>query len=256
MGGTSAAFGLSLTSIAASATSGSPANPARASANPNQAITLNGVSLDGTTDVVFEVIVDSTGRRGELVVRPSTVNAAGAREQVMVPGNALTGKVRMVGDVNGAALDLQGILPVTTDVQVQSVSSDGLTAQVLITGLGFVEAGNSEYRFGSETIVDLGVNTGPDVQGRFDPTIGTIANGQVTMTVELNAGVFGAISVKTDGGVSASFSLNLSAIEAVALSGTPADATKASANPGQAVTLEAAGSPQQRRVTALHRRQW
>src|SRR5262249_29243848 len=52
---------------------------------------------------------------------------------------------------------------------------------------------------------------------------------------------FGAISVKTAGGTSASYGVNLSAISAVALSGTPADAGQAAANAGQAVTLSGAG---------------
>src|SRR5262249_20143593 len=49
------------------------------------------------------------------------------------------------------------------------------------------------------------------------------------------------ISVKTAGGTSASYSVNLSAISAVALSGTPADAGQASANAGQAITLSGTG---------------
>ena len=50
------------------------------------------------------------------------------------------------------------------------------------------------------------------------------------MTVPLSAGVFGAIGVKTAGGTSASFTVNLSSIDSVAASGTPANAALASAN--------------------------
>ena len=78
VGGTSTAFGLSLGSIGTSAGSGSPADLAKASANPGQAITLNGTSFDTSLDVVFQTIA-ANGDRGELVVRPTTVNAAGAR---------------------------------------------------------------------------------------------------------------------------------------------------------------------------------
>jgi hypothetical protein len=238
-GGTSAAFGLSITGITAAATSGVPANGAQLSANPGQVITLNGTGLDTSTDVVFRV-TDTSGNFSDLIVKPSTVIAGGTQAQVRVPPNAASGSLRVVGDLNGTDVALQ-ILPVITDVQVQSVSADGSTAQVLISGLGFVEGGNSEYRFGSTTMLDAGVNAGPSVGGRSDAVLGFIVNGTVTITVPLSAAAFGAISVRTAGGVSASYSVSVASIVAVALSGTPADGTQASANAGQAVTLNGTG---------------
>jgi hypothetical protein len=124
---------------------------------------------------------------------------------------------------------------------VQSVASDGSSAVVVISGLGFVEGNNSEYRFGSDVVLDAGVNTGPDVNQVYNPNLGQYVNGQVTVTVPLSSSTFGPISVRTAGGASASYSVNLSGIAATALSGTPADATQASANPGQAITLQGAG---------------
>jgi hypothetical protein len=143
-----------------------------------------------------------------------------------VPANALSGSVRVLGAA--AAVPLQ-ILPTITDVQVQSVAADGTSATVLITGTGFVEGANSEYHFGSATIVDPG-NSGPDV-----------SNGTVRLTVPLRTGVFGAISVKTAGGSSAAFSVSLSQIGTTALSGTPADPTQGSSNAGQTITLLGSG---------------
>ncbi|SCX42366.1 Ig-like domain-containing protein [Nitrosospira sp. Nsp1] len=239
IGGTSAAFGLSITGITASASSGTAANAAQASAVAGQTIKLQGTGLDASTDVVFET-VDNNGNRSQLIARPATVNAGGTEIQVAVPLNAITGTVRVVGDRNASALALQ-ILPVITDVQVQSVAADGSSATVLISGLGFVESNNSEYRFGSDVVLDAGVNTGADVQFRYDPSIGFIPNGYVQVTVPLSGSAFGPISIKTAGGASASYSVNLSGIGATALSGTPADADEASANPGQAITLQGAG---------------
>src|SRR5262249_7523327 len=131
------------------------------------------------------------------------------------------------------------------DIQVTSVSSSDNTVTVVITGNGFVEDSNSEYRFGiganGLVLLDAGANTGPDVQNRFVSGIGTIANGQVTLTIPLSDGVFGPISVKTDGGLSASYSVSLTSIESVAYSGTPADPSQASANPGQSILLHGTG---------------
>jgi|GEM_PF-187621 len=240
VGGTSAAFGLTLTGITASAASGTAAG---ASANPGQVIGLNGSGFDSGLDIVFETI-DSNGNRAETIVRPNTVNAEGTQVQVTVPLNAVSGVVRVIGDGNGAALALQ-IVPTVTGVEVQSVASDGSSAVVVLRGTGFIEGNNSEYRFGSGAggvvVLDAGVGAGADVQQIYEAALGQNINGQVTLTVPLSAGAFGPISVKTAGGVSASFSVSLSGVTATALTGTPANAAVASANPGQAITLNGAG---------------
>ncbi|MGE0642375.1 MAG: Ig-like domain-containing protein [Nitrospira sp.] len=237
IGGTSAAFGLAITSITANATNGTAANTTQASANPGQVIRLNGSGLDATSDVVFHV-VDANGVQSDLIVKPTNVNSTGTQAQVIVPLNAVTGTVRVVGDVNGAEVPLQ-IVPVVSDVQVQFVF--GTTAQVVLTGLGFVEGHNSEYGFGSERILDAGVNTGPQVGARFDGAGNFIPNGSVTLDVPVTAGAFGPITVKTAGGTSATYSVDLSGITSTAVSGTPANAAVASANAGQAITLTGRG---------------
>jgi hypothetical protein len=244
VGGTSAVFGPSLNGITASAVSGTADNAGRASANPGQTITLDGSGFDTSLDVVFQTI-GADGSRHEVVVRPLTVNAAATQAEVMVPLDAVSGTVRLVGDRNASAVPLQ-ILPVIDGIDVQSVSGDGESATVVLRGLGFVEGNNSEYRFGSGAtgvvLLDAGINAGPDVSQRYDPLLRQyISNGQVTLTVPLSDGAFGPISVKTAGGVSASYTVSLSGIESVALSGTPADAGQASANPGQAITLLGSG---------------
>ena len=117
-----------------------------------------------------------------------------------VPLHATSGVVRLVGDTNGASVALQ-IVPVVNDVQVQSVSTDGSTAPVVLRGYGFAEGNNSEYRFGGEVVLDAGTTTGPDVQDPYNYTLGRYEyNGQVVLTVPLSAGTFGAISVKSAGG--------------------------------------------------------
>ena len=237
MGGTSAAFGPALTGITASAGSGSAANGAQAAAQPGQTITLAGRGLGLATEVVFYT-TDSNGTRDDVIVRPSAVNGDGTEAQVVVPVNATSGEVRVLG--SAAAIMLQ-IVPLIVDVQIEWVASDGSTAQVLVAGLGFVEGGNSEYRFGDTVILDAGPNTGTDVFGRSDPVLGFIANGYARMTVPLSDGAFGAITAKTAGGTSAAFTVNLASITSAAFSGTPADATKAAANAGQAVTLVGSG---------------
>jgi hypothetical protein len=61
------------------------------------------------------------------------------------------------------------------------------------------------------------------------------------MNVPLTGGAFGAITVKTAGGTSAAYSVNLGGITATAMSGTPANPGLPSANAGQAITLNGTG---------------
>ena len=234
LGGTSAPYGLTLSGIVAVAGSGTPANAAVASANPGQAITLQGSGFDTTTDVVFETL-DSAGNRSERVVRPVAVNAAATELTVVVPLDvAVTGVVGIVGDRNNAALALQ-IVPVLDSVDFTSIAGDGSSAQVVLRGAGFTE-GVGTYRFGNVDVIDNSVGQGPDVRGQFIRD-----NDSVFLTLPTTGDYHGAVTVTNAGGTSAPRSSGFTGITTTALSGTPADAAKASANPGQSITLNGTG---------------
>ena len=85
------------TGIQATAAAGVAANAAAASANTGQSITLVGRGFTGSTLVLFEA-VDDRGVVGVLA-RTGTVVAGsdGTRLQVIVPAQAWTGSVRVVG---------------------------------------------------------------------------------------------------------------------------------------------------------------
>jgi hypothetical protein len=229
-GGTSAPFGRSVDRMIAVAASGTPADATAASANPGQAITLEGSGFDATTEVVF-VTIDSFAVVRERVVWPSTVNDAGTVLRVVVPAEAITGVVGVVGDRNARAELLQ-IVPVVSDVDVTSVATSGGSAGVALTGAGFVEGSNTAYRFGAIAVTDASSGSGPDV---------TFGNDQVSLTLALTPDAFGPVTVQTAGGTSAPFTLGVTAVDGVALSGTPADPGKPSANPEQAFTVRGTG---------------
>ncbi len=216
------------------------------SANPAQQIGI-AVPFDPSTARMQVNVTDASGTTTTRVLTPvradTTLNLAFFTVPVdAVSGDAvvysLVGAVRT--DFTDGTFPLQ-IVPTITDVQVESVAADGSTAQVLIAGTGLVEGSASEYRFGGQKIIDNSTGTGADVFARSDATLGYVPNGYVRVTVPLSNGVFGAISIKTAGGVSASYTASITSITGVALSGTPADATKASANAGQAITLNGTG---------------
>jgi hypothetical protein len=243
VGGTSSASGPSLSSIAAVASSGVPADASVASVLPGQLLTINGSSLNNQTDVVFETI-DASGNRSQLIVHPSQAKADGTQAQVQVPLNAVSGKLRVAGDLNGAEFALQ-VIPVISSIDVQSVAADGSSAVVVLRGYGFVESNNSRYQFGSgagaASVIDSGIAVGPDVQQIYDPARGQYLNGQVTLTVPLSDGAFGPVSVSTAGGTSANFNSGITSIKATAASGTPANVAQASANVGQDITIQGTG---------------
>jgi hypothetical protein len=231
-GGTSAVYPLTFSGIVSAALTGVAANAGQASANPGQIITLQGTHLDLTTEIVFAT-VDDSGIRRQVLLHPSTAAPDGTSATVTVPANAMTGVVRVVGDSGGNEVPLQ-IVAVLNQMTVTSVASDGSTAQITLTGIGFVDGNNSSYQFGSTTIQDAGGNQATDVFSN-----GTSAN----LTVPLSAGAIGPVTVTTPGGVSAPISttLTLTLANAAAASGTPANPTLPSANPGQTITLTGTG---------------
>jgi hypothetical protein len=232
------------------ATSGIPAIRQAPSANPGQAIGIT-VPFDPSTAFATFHVIDSNGNQSTRNVRMTSVDTTKGIAFFQVPVDAITGEVLVYSQVGNTRTDftdgnfLIQIVPVVSSIDVTSVSSDGLSAQIVLRGLGLIEGNGSTYRFGTTEVVDGSSGQGPDVNDYYyDPALGQYifnSNSAVYLTVPLEAGAFGPISVTTAGGVSTSLSLGLSGITGVALSGTPADVAVASANPGQAVTLTGSG---------------
>ena len=189
---------MSFTGITSAPLTGTAATSGQPAANPGQVITLSGSGFDTTTDIVFAT-VDDGGNKSQVVVHPISASADGTSATAIVPGNAMTGVVRVVGDLNGNGVTLQ-IVPTITSITVNSVAGDGSSASVTLHGSGFVDGYNTAWNFGSISILDASsYNQGPDVY-----STGTTVN----LTVPLN-GAFGPISVTTAGGTSAALATPL-----------------------------------------------
>ncbi len=226
LGGTSVPFGLAFTGIVASSDTGTAADGAEASANPGQSIILQGSNFDLSTDVVF-LNSNASGVRYEFVVRPTAVNGDGTELTVQVPLEAVTGPVRVVGDQNATEALLQ-IVPTISFADLTSLSIS--TASFRLSGSGFIENSDTLYTFGSESLLD---------------TSGVVnvynSNRTSDLSLPYSSGIFGAVTVTTAGGTSAAFSVGLTEVDSVALSGTPANANEASANSGQAIDIVGSG---------------
>ncbi len=230
VGGTSAPLDRQLNTIVATADSGTPLSSSIASANPGQAITLQGTGLTLETDVIF-TSTDTSGNQRERIAAPFAVNADGTQVTVLVPDDAVTASIAIVGDKNGTQVPLQ-VVPLVTAVDFTSVNSSARTGRVRVTGRGFVEGADTQYQIGSVQLVDFQSGSGPDVF-----STNTIAD----MTVPLDDNPFGAVTVTTAGGSSSPFVVDFTGITSTALSGTAADANKPSANAGQVITLNGSG---------------
>ena len=106
------------------------------------------------------LISNASGVVSERVVRPTAVNGDGTEIELLVPLDAVTGTISMVGDQNNAQLLLQ-IVPTVSVVDLTSVSST--TAFFSLTGSGFIEGHGTVYALGAFDILDKSVTTGPDV---------------------------------------------------------------------------------------------
>ena len=136
------------------------------------------------TPLVFQTI-DAAGNRRERLVQPTTVDPAGTQMTVIVPLDAVTGPIGMVGDPQGTAIVLQ-IVPLVTSVMA---TGPGV---VQVTGKGLIEGG-ALYRFGTSNVLDGSESTaGVDVLGAND-----------TANVALSALGSGSLTVTTAGGTSA-----------------------------------------------------
>jgi hypothetical protein len=229
------------------AASGVPAVTQAPSANPGQEIAIS-VPFDPATAWATFHVIDSNGSASTRDVQARRSDAATGRAFFQVPFDAVTGDTLIFSKVGNTRTNYPDadfflqILPVVVGIDVTSVSFDGSSAQVQVTGFGLIEGNGTEYRFGTVAVADGGAGTGPDVGGRFDPALSaSFDNGIAFLTVALSNGGSGPIVVKTAGGTSAPFSLGLSGITATALSGTPANGGEASANAGQAITLLGSG---------------
>jgi hypothetical protein len=241
LGGTSAAFGPTFTGITATATSGTPANGGVASANPGQAITLTGTGFSLTTDVIFQVSNPNNGVISEQLVNPTAITGT-TDITVLVPLDAITGPVQIVGDQLNSARLLQ-IVPVVTGVDLTSVNT--AQANFTLSGFGLIEGTGTRYQLGTVSIVDPGIGTGPDA---FSSNTRANLN-----SLAFEDALFGAVVVTTAGGTSAPFSVPYTQLlSSPTVIGTPADPGQPSANPGQTVTIVGTGFTLQTDIVARY----
>ena len=91
---------------------------------PGQIVTLTGSVLDTASDVVFQV-VDASGNRSDLVVRPTARSTPPAPQAQVRRAARCRHRRRCACSVSTTSVTLQ-IVAAVSDVQVESVAADGL----------------------------------------------------------------------------------------------------------------------------------
>ncbi|MDG0865163.1 choice-of-anchor D domain-containing protein, partial [Pelomonas aquatica] len=141
------------------ATSGAAAVATAPSANPGQQIGIS-VPFDPSTAKANFQTIDANGVVGSVVVGVFRFDAARGIAYFNVPLNAYTGDCVVYGQVGSTITNFADgtfplqIVPIVTGLSVQSVSSDGTSATVVLYGRGFVEGNNSLYRLGTTSVLD------------------------------------------------------------------------------------------------------
>ncbi|MFN7627188.1 MAG: hypothetical protein ACK5PZ_10180, partial [Pirellula sp.] len=226
-GGGRGTFSNTAVSINSLATSGTPAINNIPSANTSQTITIldpNG-GLLSTTQIGFTASTGN-GRLYESTVTVSSVSSDGKSAQVIVPSDAITGPVRILGEQGGITLQ---IVPTLNDIDL-STGNPFHSGNLSLFGTGFVEGG-TQIRYAGQEVVDLSNAAFPTEVYSYHDELSTIVPSWASS---------GPISVRTIGGTSDNFNIRLDSIVATATSGTPKNAAIASANPGQSIRLTGA----------------
>jgi hypothetical protein len=226
---------------------GSPADPGLPSANARQTIRITGSGFSRYTTVLFPRVVEF-GEPGVIEITASIVNADGSEIELVVPDEARTGFLRIVG-TDGPGLFLQ-VVPTVRNVLPADPGDNFDYAvpgtRIGLFGSGFVE-GDTRVTFGAVPMDDASADTVIDVLD--NPTFAYFRdNGRLYLTVP-ERGLTAPVRVETDGGsfdvatmpIRSQVSVGLSSITATSTSGMPAIPALPSANAGQTITLSGFG---------------
>ena len=218
--------GTTIGGILSTASSGIPRQSGVASANVGQVITLIGTGFTASDEVFITEVSDEGFLTGRPNV-PISVAADGTSMQLVVQHYATSGTVRLMRETSGIFLQ---IVPTVTNLTATPYED-------ILSGEGFAE-GATAVNFGAQTLQDSGTTFGIDVRSYYFD----FDNAESQAHYVRPAGVPpGPITVSTIGGTSAPLGLSVSGLAALAPSGSPADASKPSANAGQQITFQGSG---------------
>ncbi len=208
---------------------GTPADPAVASVNVGEILSVQGQGLTTSTELIFAT-TDAAGLPGRTTASLHTVSPDGLTGQVFVPSAATTGPVT----ITGLTSILLQIVPTLTSFTLPPGQPLVAGEVLAIQGTGFKE--------GVTLVQFTGMTALSDAE---------VSNGNQSLTVPIPQGIVdGSVTVQTDGGTSNSLLVaepTLQSISTVARIGTPTDPASASSNTSEfqgnlrSIVLQGAG---------------
>ena len=205
----------------ATATEGQASDSLLPSANVGQSIRVVGDGLSSSFFAIFTA-TDDSGAPATVEARLSDVSPDGAEARVQVPVEAVTGAVRVRPDTGEPFPAVAALQVVPTLASLQVAGGQPLEPGVRATLVG------SGFHLVATQVVFTGV--APVVPE-------SVLRSVLTVTVP-DGVTSGSVEVVTDGGASRALPLpGAFGLTALAARGTPANATEASANAGQTVSV-------------------
>ena len=213
----------------ATASFGTPADGAEASANIGQVISIIGTDLRTNANVIFPTVNDS-GVAGTIGVRISNVSLDGTEATVSVPNTTVTGNIFMLGAPG--VFQLQ-IVPRLTSFTNNDFRPSGNSRNLRLNGSGFVE-GAITVNYGDVPVVDPATDT----------NIINVFSSGTSLDSVIPSRPGSVITVVTEGGTSNELTVgpaSFTGVDAVANIGTPVDGGAPAANVSQAFTITGSG---------------
>lgn len=220
-----------LTTIAATAVRGTPADPSQSSANRGQVMTLSGATLTAHTHILIPVFDSQTGAVAPIPFSPESVSADGMAATKVLTSRMVTGQVTVQDSRTGVGIGSAVLQVVPTVDRILGSLIAGNT--ITVEGSGFEP---------NSTQVQL-----PGVAQPVNADSASIIQSQgAQASVLVPAGVTptGDVTVTTNGGTSNVFTAGLavlSTIVSTASEGTPAAPSQPSANVGDTIQLQGSG---------------
>ncbi|MEW6684164.1 MAG: carboxypeptidase regulatory-like domain-containing protein [Nitrospirota bacterium] len=202
-GGSSAPFAFvvpTLTALSATAATGTPADPARRSANVGQTVGVVGEGLSGTVALRVPTLSD-TKVAGTLNLPLTQVSTDGASAQAVLDpqGSVTTGSVRLIDTATGVGSAESVWLQIVPTLDPPSAATFGTAQPLTLTGSGLIEDGLTlhfpKVGGGVIDVADTGANMDVTNKNRAVSLLSPSGVGPGSLTVTTAGGTSAPVTI-------------------------------------------------------------
>ena len=201
-----------LTALVATATTGTPADPTKPSANMGQTIGVTGAGLNGSV-ILHAATFSETKVAGALDLPLSQIAADGSSAQAVIDplGLVTTGAVRLLDRATGVGSAESILLQIVPTLDPVTATGFGAAQPLTLTGSGFVEDGLI-LRFpqsggGVIDVADTGANMDVTAKNRSVSLLSPSGVGPGSLTVTTAGGTSAPVTISGSSGNASSVTL-------------------------------------------------